>query len=203
MEKKSDNALFSVGASVEAAIGKSKKLKEGVLKSHWPKIVGRLSNDSQPEYIKDETLFITVQTSIFVHHFATNKNKYIDIINNYFNEPVISNIVAKIGTLSENRDEYLEVEDKEIFPEVEEEVEETHYNLNGSVIRDMDMSNEGIIKKLDYLRKIATEREKYLLSHGYKKCKSCGMIFESTEGEEFCKVCIEEKKDRKFRRGNY
>ena len=202
MEKKSDNALFSVGASVEAAIGKSKKLKEGVLKSHWPKIVGRLSNDSQPEYIKDETLFITVQTSIFVHHFATNKNKYIDIVNAYFKAPVINNIVARIGTLSENRDEYLEPEE-EVLPQEEKQEDKSEDELNSSVIRDMDMSNEGIIKKLDYLRKIATEREKYLLSHGYKKCKSCGMIFESSEGEEFCKVCIEEKKDRKFRRGNY
>lgn len=215
MEKKSDNELFSVGATVEAAIGKSRQLKEGVLKAEWPKIVGRLANDSQPEYIKNKVLLVTVETTVFLHYFTMNKKKYIDLVNEYFKSDVITDMIVRTGVLNENRDEYMDHDEvEEIFVEkLEEEAEnaetregkkiEGDKNENFSVIKDGDMSASGIFKKIEYLKKIATQREKYLLDHGYKKCKSCGMIFESDDGEEFCKVCIEQKKDREFkRRGN-
>lgn len=217
MEKKSDNELFSVGATVEAAIGKSRQLKEGVLKAEWPKIVGRLANDSQPEYIKNRVLLITVETPVFLHYFTMNRKKYVDIVNDYFKSEVITDISIRTGVLNENRDEYMNCEDEveEIFfekPQEESKISSDDEqdisgdkNENYSVVKDGDMSASGIFKKIEYLKKIATEREKYLLSHGYKKCRSCGMIFQSDDqSEEFCKVCIEEKKDREFkRRGNY
>ena len=71
--------------------------------------------------------------------------------------------------------------------------EEVLENLNSS---DTLKRNLGIMEKIEYLRKIAMEREEYLLSHGYRKCKVCGMLYEGEE--EFCKVCIDNGKAKEY-----
>ena len=180
-----DEKLNNVGEMIDTAIDKSKKLKEGILKSEWEKIVGRLVNDSQPEYIKDGVLTIIVESPLFVHHFTGKKEHYIKEINKYFGKNIINDINIKNGKLNKDREIYLnKQEEKE---EVKVEKEE---------IEPLTITATGIAKKINKLQEMAEERERYLLSKGYKKCKGCGVIFEPIENEEFCMVCITAKINR-------
>lgn len=180
-----DEKLNNVGEMIDTAIDKSKKLKEGILKSEWEKIVGRLVNDSQPEYIKDGVLTIIVESPLFVHHFTGKKEHYIKEINNYFGKNIINDINIKNGKLNKDREIYLNKQEEQ--EEIKVEKEE---------IEPLTITATGIAKKISKLQEMAEEREKYLLSKGYKKCKGCGVIFEPIENEEFCMVCITAKINR-------
>ena len=180
-----DEKLNNVGEMIDTAIDKSKKLKEGIFKSEWEKIVGRLVNDSQPEYIKDGVLTIIVESPLFVHHFTGKKEHYIKEINKYFGKNIINDINIKNGKLNKDREIYLnKQEEKEEIKVEKEEIEP------------LTITATGIAKKISKLQEMAEEREKYLLSKGYKKCKGCGVIFEPIENEEFCMVCITAKINR-------
>lgn len=180
-----DEKLNNVGEMIDTAIDKSKKLKEGILKSEWEKIVGRLVNDSQPEYIKDGVLTIIVESPLFVHHFTGKKEHYIKEINKYFGKNIINDINIKNGKLNKDREIYLnKQEEKEEIKVEKEEIEP------------LTITATGIAKKISKLQEMAEERERYLLSKGYKKCKGCGVIFEPIENEEFCMVCITAKINR-------
>lgn len=181
--------LNSVSNMIDTAVGKSRRLKEGILKAEWEKIVGKICNECQPDYIKDGILYISVKSPFFIHHLTMEKGKYIQKINEYFGENIVTDISVRTGKLNEKRDEYLAKENKE---EIEEK-QETHIKKE-EVLSDLENSNTeernlGILEKIAYLQKIAKEREEYLLSHGYKKCKICGMLYEGEE--DFCKVCID------------
>ena len=180
-----DEKLNNVGEMIDTAIDKSKKLKEGILKSEWEKIVGRLVNDSQPEYIKDGVLTIIVESPLFVHHFTGKKEHYIKEINKYFGKNIINDINIKNGKLNKDREIYLNKQEEQ--EEIKVEKEE---------IEPLTITATGITKKISKLQEMAEEREKYLLSKGYKKCKGCGVIFEPIENEEFCMVCITAKINR-------
>lgn len=181
-----DEKLSNVGEMIDTAIDKSKRLKEGILKSDWEKIVGRLVNESQPEYIKDGVLTIVVESPLFVHHFTGKKEHYIKEINNYFGKNIINDINIRNGKLNKDRDVYLN--------KVEEQPEETQEEKEELEL--LEATATGIAKKIGKLQKMAEEREKYLLSKGCKKCKGCGVIFEPIENEDFCMVCITAKINR-------
>lgn len=180
--------LSNVSEMIDVAIGKSRKLKEGILKSEWENIVGKICEKCQPDYIKDGILYIRAEGNVFIHHLSLEKGKYIEKINSYFKEEIIRDIVIKTGKLDENREEYLVHEEKK-EPEIENEsiLEKEHQNFN-------------ILEKVAYLQKIAMEREKYLLSQGFKKCKVCGMLFEGEE--DFCRVCLDNGSAKKYLSSN-
>lgn len=188
--------LNSVSDMIDTAVGKSRRLKEGILKAEWEKIVGKICNECQPDYIKDGILYISVKSTFFIHHLTMEKGKYIQKINDYFGENVVTDISIRTGKLNEKRDEYLDREDEEESEEKQEphiKKEEVLTDLENSSI---EKRNLGILEKIAYLQKIAKEREEYLLSHGYKKCKICGMLYEGEE--EFCKVCIDNGNVKKY-----
>lgn len=188
--------LNSVSEMIETAVGKSRRLKEGILKAEWEKIVGKICEKCQPDYIKERILYIRAEGPLFIQHLTMEKDKYIEKINSYFDEEVVEDIVIKTGKLDENRDEYLNREsDKEEVanPESHIKKEEVLEELQSS---DTQRRNLGIMEKIEYLRKIAMEREEYLLSHGYRKCKVCGMLYEGDE--EFCKVCMDNGKAKDY-----
>ena len=182
-----DDKIFNVGNVVQEGIDSSRKLQEGVIIANWEKIVKRMARDSQPIFLKDGILRINVKSPIFHQAFVNKKQEVIDRINENFNKIVVTDLDIRLEKV-EKID--IEVKDHEV-----EEVEEKE-----SVIEKMNStSEEGIIEKVQYLRKIAEEREKYLLSQGYKKCKICGMIFKPENNSEFCKVCIIQKKTREYK----
>lgn len=195
-------SLDSVSEMIEVAVGKSRRLKEGVLKAEWEKIVGKICEKCQPDYIKDEILYIRAESPVFIHHLNAEKIKYIQKVNDYFGEKVIKDIEIRTGKLDENRAEYL-VRSSEVGAVQEEKQEEVLEipKSEAEVREDLHLSQEekfdlGFMQKVAYLQKIAMEREKYLLSQGYKKCKVCGMLYEGEE--DFCKVCIDSGKAKKY-----
>lgn len=190
--------LNNVSEMIDTAIDKSMRLKEGVLKAEWEKIVGKICEKCQPEYIKDGVLYIRVESPVFIHHLTFEKNKYIEKVNKYFCKKVIKDIVVKTGKLSEIMNEYLDREKEEVIIEKkaklkEDEIAEELENVA------LDGNNIGIMQKITYLRELAIEREKYLLANGYKKCKVCGMLYEGEEN--FCRVCLDTGEAKKFLKG--
>lgn len=240
-----DKKLSNVGEMINIAVDNSKSLKEGILKAEWLEIVGRVGNESQPEYIKDGVLTITVESPIFIHHFIGKKKEYIEKINQYFNRDLVQDIDIRSGTLDEKRSEYLNRDvsyeneyedeektedyddndytkdddfeedyesefDKEVYKEDEfdkefEAEKEAEDDIDEEIpkpksdVETFDLSPEGIAKRIKYLEELSKKREKFLISKGYKKCKGCGVVFEPTENEEFCKVCTTAKLDRKIK----
>ncbi|WP_294705759.1 DUF721 domain-containing protein [uncultured Fusobacterium sp.] len=176
--------LSNVSEMIDVAVGKSRRLKEGILKADWEKIVGKICEKCQPDYIKDGILYIKAEGNIFIHHLTLEKTNYINKINSYFKENVIKDIIIKTGKLDENREEYL---NHEVKKEKKEE--------NTSIL-EKEQVNLNILEKIAYLQKIAIEREEYLLSQGFKKCKICGMLFEGEE--EFCRVCLDNGNAKKY-----
>lgn len=176
--------LSNVSEMIDVAVGKSRRLKEGILKADWEKIVGKICEKCQPDYIKDGILYIKAEGNVFIHHLTLEKTNYINKINSYFKENVIKDIIIKTGKLDENREEYLNYEVKK------EKKEE-----NTSIL-EKEQVNLNILEKIAYLQKIAIEREEYLLSQGFKKCKICGMLFEGEE--EFCRVCLDNRNAKKY-----
>lgn len=186
------NKISNVGEMVTKAITNSKPLKEGILKAEWEKIVGKFVDNSQPEYIKDGILTITVEGHAFMHHFMGKKDEYIEKINSYFGSELVRDLDIRSGKIDENREEYLDREEEE-QPQLKRVEKKEKINA-------FDTSEVGIIREIAKLQELAREREEYLLAHGCKKCKGCGVIFEVTDPEEdveFCKVCLTAKKDRK------
>ena len=190
--------LNNISEMIDTAVGKSRRLKEGILKAEWEKIVGKICKECQPDYIKEKVLYIRAESPIFIHHLTMEKNKYIEKINEYFEEIVVEDIVVKTGKLDENREEYLDREIEEKLPNDEQLIKGEDFEQLKSL--DVEKRNLGIMEKIEYLRKIAIERERYLLSHGYKKCRVCGMLYEGAE--EFCKVCIDSGEAKKYLKRN-
>lgn len=190
--------LSNVSEMIDTAVEKSRRLKEGILKAEWEKIVGKICERCQPDYIKEKVLYIRAESPIFIHHLTMEKNKYIKRINEYFEEVVVEDIVVKTGKLDENREEYLDRDSEEETINQQQLIKDEELDKLKS--SDVEKRNLGIMEKIAYLRKIAMEREEYLLSHGYKKCKVCGMLYEGEE--EFCKVCIDSGEAKKYLRKN-
>ncbi len=193
--------LNSVGEMVESAIKKSRRLKEGILKADWEKIVGKICEKCQPDYIKEGILYIRAEGNVYIHHLSLEKEKYIKLINEYFNENIIKDIEIRAGKLDENRDEYLvKAEDnppKNIEPKEKSNLSKDITTLKSELnIPQGEEINFAILEKVAYLQKIAIEREEYLLTHGFKKCKVCGMLYEGEE--DFCKVCIDNGSAKKY-----
>lgn len=193
--------LHNISDMIDTAVHKSRRLKEGILKADWEKIVGKICEKCQPDFIKDDILYIRVESPVFIHHFTFEKNKYIKLINEYFNEIVIKDILVKTGKLDENRDEYLvksedkiseikKIEDNKI---IMSDINNMKNDLN---IPQNEEINFAILEKVTKLQKMAIERENYLLSNGYKKCPLCGRLYEGTE--KFCRVCIDSGEVKKY-----
>ena len=104
--------LNNISEMIDTAVGKSRRLKEGILKAEWEKIVGKICEKCQPDYIKDKILYIRAESTFFIHHLTLEKAKYIKTINNYFDEEVVKDIVIRTGKLDENREEYLAIEEE-------------------------------------------------------------------------------------------
>ena len=94
--------LNNISEMIDTAVGKSRRLKEGILKAEWEKIVGKICEKCQPDYIKDKILYIRAESTFFIHHLTLEKAKYIKTINNYFDEEVVKDIVIRTGKLEKS-----------------------------------------------------------------------------------------------------
>ncbi|MDO4588351.1 MAG: DUF721 domain-containing protein [Fusobacterium sp.] len=168
--------LTNVGMMIDSAIGKSRKLKEGIIKARWQEISGKLFEKSSILYIKDKTLYIAVENSAILHFMQLKKDEYIKKINSLFKDKVVDNLSFFISRIVIDRELYNMYMDNN--------------NLSGDGYfedEDIDFKHLNIQEKIEHLRKSAERREKYLLEKGYKKCKECGSLFLGEE--ELCKIC--------------
>lgn len=168
--------LFNVKEAIDEAVIKSRKLKEGIIRGYWNKITDKLSTKSTPLWIKDETLYVTVEDSIYLHHMSMNKEKYLKNINILLKGNYIKEIIFKVSKVKniEYQKEYIENSEK-IKKEFKSELK--------------DLSLE---EKIEVLKKKSLEREKDLSLRGFKKCKSCGVMFLGEDN--LCKLCSLKKK---------
>lgn len=175
-----EDKLFDVADGVKMAMKKSRKLKEGMILAEWENIVGKMARESQPIYLKDGVLKINVRSPLFHQEFLNKKEILLKKINDFFDDEIVTSLDIRLG----------ETENFDFDNKEEEVVEEKQKNIENSQM--------GIIEKVEYLRKLAEKREEYLLSHGHKKCKICGMLFKPENNSLFCCVCLEQKKDREY-----
>ncbi|MGL4971264.1 MAG: DciA family protein [Cetobacterium sp.] len=181
--------VMNVSEAVEEAIIKSRKLKEGIIRGHWRDIVDKLSEKSEPLWIKESVLYVLVEDSMYLHHMSMNKNKYLNKVQDILKKDYVKDIRFKISKI-QNLD-YSEYMDKHVEEKKNEEFI--------SELKDLTLE-----EKIDVLRKKAKEREQVLISKGYKKCDICGMMFLGEE--DTCKPCslkdvvdklLEDKDDNK------
>ena len=78
-----DKNLVDVRDLMEAAITKSRLLKEGILKSEWDKIVGELSKKSFVIFLKQGKLFVGVENSIWIQQMNFQKQSIIKKTNEF------------------------------------------------------------------------------------------------------------------------
>lgn len=193
--------LHNVSDMIDTAVHKSRRLKEGILKADWEKIVGKICEKCQPDYIKNGTLYIKAEGNVYIHHLNLEKDKYIEKINEYFGEKIIKNIEIKSGKLDENREDYLVKSEKDKVENPKLENEKTTISDIDTMKSELNISpneeiNFSILEKITKLQRMAIERENYLLSNGYKKCPLCGRLYEGTE--KFCRVCIDSGEVKKY-----
>ncbi|MGL5175054.1 MAG: DUF721 domain-containing protein [Cetobacterium sp.] len=164
--------IMNVSEAVEEAIIKSRKLKEGIIRGHWREIVDKLSDKSEPLWIKDGVLYVLVEDSVYLHHMSMNKNKYLRKVQDILKKDYVKDIRFKISKI-QNLD-YSDYMSNEI---------EANRNVEFiSELRDLTLE-----EKIDVLKRKSKERELALVSKGYKKCDICGMMF--LGDEEICKPC--------------
>ncbi|MGL4988688.1 MAG: DUF721 domain-containing protein [Cetobacterium sp.] len=181
--------ILNVSEAVEEAIGKSSKLKEGIIRGNWEKIVDKLYSKSEPLWIKEGTLYVSVEDSIYLHHMSMSKNSYLKKILKILKTEYVKDIrfrVSKVQAYNYSVDVPIEIVQKksEIFI---------------SELKELTLE-----QKIDVLRKKAKAREQALELKGYKKCGICGIMF---LGEaKTCKLCslkdikdkvLEDKNDNK------
>lgn len=171
--------VTSIKTVIEDAVVKSRKLKEGIIKGRWREITGNLSTKSQPLYIKDNTLFVLVENSAFLYHMNMNKNKYLEKISEILKDSYITEIRYKVSKINEN---------------IQNSMNDMYINSNKKTENDnfvtkrKEINSESDIKEaLKTLKTLSEERQKFLLKHGFKKCKKCGTLFQG-DGE-ICSLC--------------
>ena len=168
--------LANVGMMIDSAIGKSRKLKEGILKARWQEISGKLFEKSSILYIKEKTLYIAVENSAILHFMQMKKGEYIKKVNSIFKEKVIEDLSFFVSRIVVDRELY------DMYMDNNNLSEDGYFEDE-----DIDFKHLNIQEKIEHLKKSAERRERYLIEKGYKKCKECGALFVGEE--ELCKIC--------------
>ena len=180
---------MKVSDLMEAAIVKSRLLKEGILKSEWEKIVGELSKKSFVIYLKNKKLVVGVENSIWIQQMNFQKQVIIKNINDFLGGDYVEELIFKIGKKST----------EEYFLD-EEIVEEENIDLDSifltegdykEIERELEEIKDEKIK--EYTKKVlekSFKRKKYLKLHGYRRC-TCGVYYKSPE--PMCAICMNKK----------
>jgi hypothetical protein len=161
---------------------KSMKLKEGIVRGCWSDIVGKIYSNSQPLFIKDHVLYVLVENSIFLHNMTINKNKYLNKINKILKNYSIRDIKFKVSKVDKN----IQITLNEMYIN-SNKIDEKKTQENSKIKIN---SEKDINRYIEKLKKLSLEREEFLLTHGFKKCKKCGIIY-GTIGD-FCIFCSKE-----------
>jgi hypothetical protein len=180
-----DKNLVDVRDLMEAAITKSRLLKEGILKSEWDKIVGELSKKSFVIFLKQGKLFVGVENSIWIQQMNFQKQSIIKKINEFLGGDYVSEIIFKIGK-KDTKDYFLKKKERDDSIDLDsvtltdEEYLQMEEELKG-------IENDLIRKQTRVVLEKSYKRKKYLRLHGYRQCE-CGIYYSSTE--PMCAICM-------------
>ncbi|MGL4307571.1 MAG: DUF721 domain-containing protein [Cetobacterium sp.] len=174
--------IVSVKTMIETAIVKSRKLKEGIVISRWEEIVDKLALKSTPIVLKEGTLYVYVEDSIYLHHMSMNKNKYLQKIEEILKSDYVKDIRFKVGKVQKD----LKYDYREVYINNNSDEDENISIDKNSLNREENVSIEEMV---DHLKKMAQRREEVLLKKGYKKCNDCGSMFKGHG--EYCYPCKE------------
>lgn len=160
--------IVNMEGMIEEAMKKSKTLRIAMLVGSWEEIVGKFYKVSEIIGVKENTLYVKVESSSYLHYMNGKKIEYIEKINKFLGNDYIKNIIFKIGKIDIEYKFQLEKMKKEFQEKKEEKI---------VIPEKFQVENKSIEDSIKYLKRLSKNREKILLEKGYKKCIICGSIF--------------------------
>lgn len=165
------------------------KLREKSAVSVWNEVVGpRIAKSTEPERIRDGILFVSCKTATWANELMFLKNDIIKKLNNRLGGRYVKDIRFAAKSHRERTLKRDEVEEGDLIPEKEfedirlppEELEKIEEAASGACDEELAAR---IRKALTTSRKLGEWKK----SHGWKKCSSCGTLFQ--DGDDVCPLC--------------
>lgn len=183
----------SIKEVVSNEVKNSKNMMETVLKSNWSEIVGKaLSGKSMPYFIKDRTLYISVENSAWTQQMQFLKNDIINKINQFLNGAYISELIFKNSEIKRYNYNIKESEDKNKIDTNQIKLMQSEESELKSIAYEIE--NEEIREKFYKILVENKKREIYLMKEGYIRCERCLSLFHG-EGN-VCFTCLNEEKQQ-------
>lgn len=96
MYKKNEMTLGEAIRAYLKAMGLDKKLKEKALINSWEEVLGKgVSNATSSMYIKNQVLFVQLNSSVVRHQLQMMKSGIVDALNKKAGEILIRDIVFR------------------------------------------------------------------------------------------------------------
>lgn len=166
---------------------------------HWPEIVGaEIASHTKPQQLQRDTLFVTVDTSVWAHHLTMMKEEIVARIQAFTKEKVVANIRFQAGYLrfsqnQEHTDPTEEAAPRIPLYRVQLDEEEVRY-LQDTVQPVRDKFLKQRIMKL--LRKDIAWK-KVMKQHNWRRCATCTAL--CPPGETQCTACKVQRREQVIR----
>jgi hypothetical protein len=186
--------IVSIKEVVSKEIRNSKNIMESMIKNSWNKIVGEtLSKKSAPYFIKNSTLYVSVENSAWTQQMQFLKNDIIEKTNNFLNGAYISEILFKNSEIK--RFSYVEnkIENKNEIDTSEIKLTKLEESELNTISKEIE--NEEIREKFYKILVENKKREIFLMKDGYKRCERCLILFNG-DGN-VCYSCLSEEKQKR------
>lgn len=96
MRKSNTQKLSEVIDEFLKGSGLSLKLKKARIINHWEELMGKaIANRTTSIYIKNKTLFVTLNSSVVKNELMMMRQQIIDALNKHAGEKIIEKIVIK------------------------------------------------------------------------------------------------------------
>lgn len=195
--------MEKIGHTVEVfleRIGLKNQLKKREYLFFWEKAAGKhIAQYTRPVNIKEETLFVEVNDSVWVYHLTMLQEKIIDEFNHLAGSKIISKIKfinedfcsrelsekkqESVNLLFAQENYFSERGSRSLEPKEEEELEKA-----------LQLSPDFFRNKLRIIFKKSFLRDKWKKEKGAVSCKGCNVLFfREYPEDEFCPFCFQKK----------
>ena len=155
----------------------------------WKNVCGdKLAGFSRATYLRGDRLYVVVRNHIWAQEMTMLEQVYIDKYEKLLGSPVVTKIFfqAKPEAFTEENNKKVTEEDDYDLESVELSEEET---VKIKKILE-DVTDEVTLELAKRILFRAARLEKWLLSHGGRKCFHCGVVIEGDM--TYCPVCLRE-----------
>ncbi len=98
------DSFGSILAGLAHRLGLESKLFEARLRRHWPEIVGEpIAVHTRPDHIRFKKLYVVVQNSVWLQQLTFLKPALLQKVNAMAGEPLVSEIVLRMGEFASDR----------------------------------------------------------------------------------------------------